>query len=390
MDITKSSPYAAPNTPIASSKRPRIASKALKSPSLQQTRLYATSTPDRHSAATEAKEYNHKAHHRNNIHNNSTAVSTGSTVPATPSKNLFSPGLRTDAPNQHKKHDENVELNVSSVSYSSDEEDGPDDVAAPVIETPSKKEEASSTTPATTAAATATATVEEEEDEEVFNPYSFIAGLPRHSTVKVKGKVCLPPAKTTDKITLVLDLDETLVHCTVEPIPNPDLVFPVAFNGTVYQVYVRKRPYLDYFLETVAKTFEVVVFTASQKVYADVLLDQIDPGKKFIDHRLFREACLLVQGNYLKDLEVLGRNNNKTVLVDNSPHAYGYQIDQGIPIESWYDDDTDTELLKLIGFLRRLTEVEDVKPIVREKFKTYQLIANAKAGLPPVLTAPPF
>ena len=80
----------------------------------------------------------------------------------------------------------------------------------------------------------------------------------------------------------------------------------------------------------------------------------------------------------------------QTVLVDNSPHAYGYQIDHGIPIESWYDDDTDTELLKLIGFLRKITEVDDVKPIIREQFKTYQLIANAKAGLPPMLSAPPF
>ena len=87
-----------------------------------------------------------------------------------------------------------------------------------------------------------------------------------------------------------------------------DFFFPFhRFNGTNYQVYVRKRPYLDYFLETVTKTFEVVVFTASQKVYADVLLDHLDPGRKLISHRLFREACLLVQGNYLKDLEVINR-----------------------------------------------------------------------------------
>ncbi len=91
----------------------------------------------------------------------------------------------------------------------------------------------------------------------------------------------------------------------------------VRFNNTVYQVYVRKRPYLDYFLETVAKHFEVVLFTASQKVYADVLLDKLDPSRKYIDHRLFRESCLLVQGNYLKDLEVLGRDMRKVCYPDN-------------------------------------------------------------------------
>ena len=221
----------------------------------------------------------------------------------------------------------------------------------------------------------------EEDDEEQFNPYQFIAGLPPYEHVYVNGKICLPPSlKSCNRPTLALDLDETLVHCTVEPVDKYDISFPVTFNGTYYQVYVRKRPFLDYFLETVSKSFEVVVFTASQKVYADVLLDLIDPGKKYISHRLFREACLLVQGNYLKDLHVLGRDLSKTVLVDNSPHAYGFQIDNGIPIESWFDDDGDTELLKLVSFLRMVQGVDDVRPVVHEHFKTYQLVQNARVS----------
>jgi CTD small phosphatase-like protein 2 len=66
----------------------------------------------------------------------------------------------------------------------------------------------------------------EEEDPDVFNPYHFIAFLPDHHTVAVREKLCLPAPKSS-RATLVLDLDETLVHCTVEPVPKPDLIFPV-------------------------------------------------------------------------------------------------------------------------------------------------------------------
>ena len=92
---------------------------------------------------------------------------------------------------------------------------------------------------------------------------------------------------------------------------------------------------------------------------------------------MFRESCLPVEGNYLKDLNVLGRDLNSAVLVDNSPHAFGYQIDNGIPIESWFDDPNDTELLKLEQFLRTLKGAQDVRPLVRAKFQTHRLIQEA-------------
>lgn len=121
---------------------------------------------------------------------------------------------------------------------------------------------------------------EGEEDEDEFNPYAFIKSLPSYELVApLRPPVSLPPKdERGPPISLVLDLDETLVHCTVEPVDDADLVFPVVFHGMTYQVHVRLRPHLYDFLEKIAGRFEVIVFTASQKVYANELLNLIDPG----------------------------------------------------------------------------------------------------------------
>ena len=107
-----------------------------------------------------------------------------------------------------------------------------------------------------------------------------------------------------------------------------------------------------------------------------VLFHCIEEGK-FIHHRMFRDSCLSVEGNFLKDLTILGRDLSKAVLVDNSPHVFGYQVDNGIPIESWFDDPHDKELLKLEMFLRTLHGVDDVRDVLRKTFQTQRLVRNA-------------
>jgi TFIIF-interacting CTD phosphatase-like protein len=118
-------------------------------------------------------------------------------------------------------------------------------------------------------------------EEEEFNPYLFIKHLPPYYMVQsLRPNITLPPKEAcAPPVSLVLDLDETLVHCTIEPTPDADLQFPVVFHGITYQVHVRLRPHLFEFLESIKDKFEVIIFTASQQVYANELLNLIDPGK---------------------------------------------------------------------------------------------------------------
>ncbi|KAL9452272.1 hypothetical protein AB3S75_008125 [Citrus x aurantiifolia] len=169
-------------------------------------------------------------------------------------------------------------------------------------------------------------------------------------------------------VTLALDLDETLVHSTLEYCDDADFTFTVFFNMKEHTVYVKQRPHLKTFLERVAEMFEVVIFTASQSIYAAQLLDILDPDGKLISRRVYRESCIFSDGTYTKDLTVLGVDLAKVAIIDNSPQVFRLQVNNGIPIKSWFDDPSDCSLISLLPFLEILADAEDIRPIIAKTF----------------------
>ena len=171
---------------------------------------------------------------------------------------------------------------------------------------------------------------------------------------------------------LVLDLDETLVHSVFKPVPNPDYVLPVEVEGVVHYVYVCKRPGCDIFLEQLGKIYEIVIFTASLTKYADPLLDKLDTANT-IRSRLFREACVYHEGNFVKDLSLLGRDARSTIIVDNSPASYLFQPENALACDTFIDDQSDRELYVLLEFLEEIRNAPDLRvPLQQWASGTYQ------------------
>ena len=188
------------------------------------------------------------------------------------------------------------------------------------------------------------------------------------------SKINLLPNKTDNRKTLVLDLDETLIHSAFEPfIPRDDITLTMKMKDNDIIIHVLKRPYLDEFLNIVTQKYEVVIFTASISDYANPLLDQLDPMKK-ISHRLFREHCTKADnGLFIKDLNRLGRDLKNVIIIDNNPVSFIANKANGLPILTWHSIQSDNELIKLIPLLTYLSNVDDIRPIINKVVNGYYI-----------------
>ena len=161
---------------------------------------------------------------------------------------------------------------------------------------------------------------------------------------KFNGGIPVPflNTKPNKPYTLVLDLDETLIHFK----SNPN-------NESSGKIMI--RPYLYEFLRTIKEDYELIIFTAATQDYADPIINAIEKDEKFFDHRLYRMHTTIIDNDFVKDLSKLGRNLNRTIIVDNMKQNYKNQPKNGITIRPfWGKDVEDMALVDLLDILKKI------------------------------------
>lgn len=196
---------------------------------------------------------------------------------------------------------------------------------------------------------------------------------PWSSKSSEKSGFLLPPRKWTSNKTVVLDMDETLVHARLEPLRHHDYSLKGYWGGKPVRLNISKRPGLDEFLSELCKlNFEIVVFTTAIKEYAEIILNKLDPLKTIFTYRLFRDSCSTRPVEYVKDLKLLGRDLKTVVIVDDNPVSYLLQRENGVPVKPYVDDRNDRELFDLINFFKVASQYADMREAVL-KFKQKRL-----------------
>ena len=162
-----------------------------------------------------------------------------------------------------------------------------------------------------------------------------------------------PPTK---ELTLVLDLDETLISFQYT-------------NENKKEGILNLRPGLRIFLDEISQYYEIIIFTCATKEYASPILDKIEKDKKYFSGRLYREDNVIINNEFIKDISLLGRDIEKVIIVDNMIQNFRLQKENGILIK-WYcgDDESDNTLFNLKKLLFRIYDEreDDVRNLLKK------------------------
>ena len=159
------------------------------------------------------------------------------------------------------------------------------------------------------------------------------------------GFYYLPPIKKYYKYTLVLDLDETLIYL----MPNNIYLSEDGKIGETRHSLIF-RPGLIEFLKKMKSLYELVIFSFGTLEYVDSVIKIIEKNEKFFEHVLYRQHATVNNGEYIKDLSLLGRSLKNILIVDDICQVFKLQEKNGICIKAFYGDIvSDRNTLKILG-----------------------------------------
>ncbi|OHT12787.1 NLI interacting factor-like phosphatase family protein [Tritrichomonas foetus] len=176
----------------------------------------------------------------------------------------------------------------------------------------------------------------------------------------------LPPIEDTSKNTLVIDLDETLVHSSFAEMKGSDFSFVLNLEPQPYTIYVRVRPFAEEFIDKLSEYYELVIFTNSEQKYSEEVISRLDKNNK-VKHRLFKNSLVDLNGAEVKDLSLLDRELKRTIIIDNNPFSYLLHPYNAVPVTTWYKDKEEKELQTIMEFLIENSKSTDVYSFLVQK-----------------------
>lgn len=178
-------------------------------------------------------------------------------------------------------------------------------------------------------------------------------------------------ATASDRLLLVLDLDETLIHAS-----EIELDRDADFRAAGYHVY--RRPHLQAFIDHALANFEVGVWTSSGRIYADAVVAALFPpgALRFV---WSRERCTIshdwTTGHYLhrKPLKKLKRHGyrlERMLAIDDTPAKHARNYGNLVCVREYLGEDAhDDELARLMVYLRRLADEPNVRTIEKRRWR---------------------
>lgn len=164
--------------------------------------------------------------------------------------------------------------------------------------------------------------------------------------------------------TLVLDLDETLIHSSFEPLEWYDYAITLFIENEQTTAYVQVRPGFYQLMDYINKNFDVYIYTASIIEYASPIVHTLLPNFDQ-SHLLARNYCQVEDGILFKNLDIFRRNFSDILIIDNNPDMFRYHKDNGVEILTWTGDREDNVLTKsLYPFLAYCQFMSDVRPLI--------------------------